>query len=140
MSKPKILVLCTGNSCRSQMMHGLLKKYTDNKATIWSAGVETHGLNKNAIKYIKQIEDIDISNHTSNLIDEYNHISFDFVITVCDHANERCPIFPSTAKKFHHNFSDPSKVEGNTKEIEMAFTKTIAEIKAYVHNFILTEL
>jgi arsenate reductase len=134
---PKILVLCTGNSCRSQIMHGVLKKLTDGKATIWSAGVETHGLNKNAVKFMKE-EGIDISKHTSNLVDEYADISFDYVITVCDHANERCPIFPSTARKLHHNFSDPSKVNGTDKEIEAAFKQTISEIKAYSVDFIKT--
>jgi arsenate reductase len=134
---PKILVLCTGNSCRSQMMHGFLKKLTVDKATIWSAGVETHGLNKNAVQFMKE-EGIDISTHTSNLVDEYADISFDYVITVCDHANERCPLFPSTAKKLHHNFSDPSKVIGSEKEIEAAFKQTISDIKAYSLDFIKT--
>lgn len=132
---PKILVLCTGNSCRSQMMHGFLKEYTQGKAEVWSAGVETHGLNKNAVKFMKG-EGINISNHTSNLVDEYAEISFDYVITVCDHANERCPIFSSSAKKLHHNFSDPSKVSGSEKEIEAAFKQTISEIKAYSQDFI----
>lgn len=136
----KILVLCTGNSCRSQMMHGFLKTYAKDKAEVWSAGVETHGLNKNALKYLKEIEDIDITNHTSNLIDEYSDIDFDFVITVCDHANERCPIFPSSAKKFHQNFFDPSKTTGSDQDIKSAFSKTIAELKSYSLNFIENEL
>jgi arsenate reductase len=134
---PKILVLCTGNSCRSQIMHGFLKTLTDGKANIWSAGIETHGLNKNAVKFMKE-EGVNISNHTSNLIDEYADIDFDYVITVCDHANEMCPIFPSSAKKIHHNFSDPSKVNGTEKEIEVAFKGTISEIKAYALHFIKT--
>lgn len=134
-NSPKILVLCTGNSCRSQMMHGFLNHFTANKAEVWSAGVETHGLNTNAVKFMNE-EGIDISHHTSNLVEEYSDISFDYVITVCDHANERCPIFPSTAKKLHHNFSDPSKVKGSEKEIEQAFRQTISEIKAYTQEFI----
>jgi len=137
---PKILVLCTGNSCRSQIMHGFLNKLASHKAKIWSAGVETHGLNKNALKYLNQFEGIDISTHTSNLVDEYSDINFDFVITVCDHANERCPIFPSSAKKLHHNFSDPSKINGSKLEIEKAFKQTISEIKIYVLDFINAEL
>jgi len=136
----KILVLCTGNSCRSQMMHGFLKTLAKDKAEIWSAGVETHGLNKNALRYLKEIENIDITKHTSNLIDEYSDINFDYIITVCNHANERCPIFPSTAKKFHHNFFDPSKITGSEHEIKEAFTKTIAELKTYTINFIENEL
>ena len=140
MSLPKILILCTGNSCRSQMMHGLLKTLAKHKAEVWSAGVETHGLNKYAIKYLNEIEGIGISNHTSNHVDSYADITFDFVITVCDHANERCPIFPSSAKKLHHNFSDPSKVTGTELEIKEAFAQTISELKAYTLNFIETEL
>lgn len=136
---PKILVLCTGNSCRSQMMHGFLKKLTIGKAEVWSAGVETHGLNQNAVKFMEE-EGIDISSHTSNLVDEYADINFDYVITVCDHANERCPIFPSSAKKLHHNFSDPSKLSGSEKEIEVSFKQTISEIKTYSINFIKAEL
>jgi arsenate reductase len=122
------------------MMHGFLKTLAKDKAKVWSAGVETHGLNKNALKYLNVIENIDISNHTSNLVDEYADINFDYVITVCDHANERCPIFPSSAKKLHHNFSDPSKVTGSELEIEKAFTQTITELKAYTLNFIEKEL
>jgi len=122
------------------MMHGFLKTLAKNKAEVWSAGVETHGLNKNALKYLNVIENIDISNHTSNLVDEYADIDFDYVITVCDHANERCPIFPSSAKKLHHNFSDPSKVTGSELEIEKAFAETITELKAYTLNFIEKEL
>lgn len=136
----KILVLCTGNSCRSQMMHGFLNTLANDKTEIWSAGVETHGLNKNALTYLKEIEGIDISNHTSNLVDEYADIDFDFVITVCDHANERCPIFPSTAKKLHHNFSDPSKITGSDLEIKKAFAQTISELKTYTLNFIENQL
>jgi len=136
----KILILCTGNSCRSQMMHGFLKTLASHKAEAWSAGVEKHGLNQNALKYLKQIEGIDISNHTSNLVDDYAEIDFDYVITVCDNANERCPIFPSSAKKFHHNFFDPSKVCGSEKEIEKAFTQTISELKEYTLKFIESEL
>jgi len=136
----KILVLCTGNSCRSQMMHGFFKTLAKDKAEVWSAGVETHGLNQNALKYLKEIENIDITKHTSNLADEYSDINFDYVITVCDHANEKCPIFPSSAKKFHHNFFDPSKINGSELEIKEAFTKTIAELKTYTINFIETEL
>lgn len=131
----KILVLCTGNSCRSQIMHGFLEHFTTDRAEVWSAGVETHGLNTNAVKFMNE-EGIDISHHTSNLVDEYSDISFDYVITVCDHANEKCPIFPSTAKKLHHNFSDPSKIKGSEKEIKQAFRQTISEIKAYTQEFI----
>src|ERR1700761_1320776 len=99
----KVWVLCTGNSCRSQMAEGYLRHFAAGRATIYRAGIETHGVNPLAIAAM-QDDGIDISTHTSNNIDESRNINFDFVITVCDNANERCPVFPSTAKKFHHNF------------------------------------
>ena len=112
----KILVLCTGNSCRSQIAEGYLRHFANGNAEVYSAGVETHGVNPKAIA-IMQEDGIDISNHTSNNIDEYYDIDFDFVITVCDNAKERCPFFPTKAKKFHQNFSDPAKAEGSEDEI-----------------------
>ncbi|MCG8575614.1 MAG: arsenate reductase ArsC [Flavobacteriales bacterium] len=135
----KILVLCTGNSCRSQMAHAFLEKFAQERAQIWSAGVETHGLNPNAVKYLAEYG-LDISHHTSNLVSEYEDVNFDFVITVCDHANERCPVFPSTAKKMHQNFSDPSKVEGTEEEIAVAFRATIREIEQFCSDFVEANL
>lgn len=130
-----ILVLCTGNSCRSQMMHGYLGSLTSTPTKIYSAGIETHGVNPLAIKVLKE-DDIDISNHTSNHIDEYRDIHFDFLITVCDHANENCPWFPGDAQKFHHNFNDPSKSKGSSDEIFEKFRETRTEIKAYAVDFV----
>ena len=101
--KKKILVLCTGNSCRSQIAHGYLQKFAGENAEVYSAGVETHGVNPRAIATMKE-DGIDISSHTSNNVDEYTHIDFDYIITVCDNAKERCPYFPSSAKRFHYNF------------------------------------
>ncbi|HLT32878.1 MAG TPA: arsenate reductase ArsC, partial [Aquaticitalea sp.] len=92
--KKNILVLCTGNSCRSQMAHGYLNQMTQGRAKIYSAGIETHGLNRGAVSIMKE-DGIDISHHTSNHVDEYSNVDFDFIITVCDHANENCPFIPS---------------------------------------------
>lgn len=131
----KILVLCTGNSCRSQIAEGYLRKFAGDKAAIYSAGVETHGVNPRAVATMRE-DGIDISNHTSNHIDEYRDIDFDFVITVCDHARERCPFFPTTAKKFHQNFSDPAKAIGTKAEIEKQFKKTRQQIKDYCRKFV----
>ena len=103
-----ILVLCTGNSCRSQIAEGYLKHFCATDAIVYSAGVETHGVNPKAIATMKE-DGIDISGHTSNNILEYTGIEFDYVITVCDNAKERCPYFPSNAQKFHYNFPDPAK-------------------------------
>ncbi|YCO56669.1 arsenate reductase ArsC [Psychroserpens sp. MEBiC05023] len=131
-----ILVLCTGNSCRSQMAHGYLNQFTEGKANIYSAGIETHGINSEAAVIMKE-DGIDISNHTSNHVDEYAHVNFDFIITVCDHANENCPYIPSkNAIRLHHNFFDPSKVIGSDDEKHQAFLKARNEIKSYFENFV----
>ena len=125
----KILVLCTGNSCRSQLAHGYLDSFAAEKAMVYSAGVETHGVNPRAIAIMKE-DGIDISNHTSNNVLEYQNIEMDYVITVCDNAKERCPYFPTEAKLLHYNFPDPAKATGTEEEkISMAInlTKTFFE-------------
>ncbi len=135
-----ILVLCTGNSCRSQMAHGYLNQFTKGKATIYSAGIETHGLNPGAVA-IMEADGIDISNHTSNHVDEYKDVNFDFIITVCDHANENCPFIPSkNAIRLHHNFFDPSKVSGTDEVKHQAFLKARNEIKEYFNEFVKEKL
>lgn len=131
----KILVLCTGNSCRSQIAHGYLEKFADGKAEIYSAGIETHGVNPLAIKVMNE-DGIDIAHHTSNNVSEYKNIDFDFVITVCDNANEHCPVFPSKAKKFHQNFPDPSKLNGSEEEIIREFRKVREMIRIYCKDFV----
>ena len=131
----KILVLCTGNSCRSQIAEGYLRHFAEGKAEIYSAGVETHGVNPRAIATMKE-DGIDISGHTSNNIEEYRGIDFDYVITVCDNAKERCPFFPTTAQKFHQNFSDPAKATGTEKEIMAQFAAVRDQIKEYAREFV----
>ncbi|WP_159635185.1 arsenate reductase ArsC [Sphingobacterium composti Ten et al. 2007 non Yoo et al. 2007] len=135
----KILVFCTGNSCRSQIAEGYLRYFANGNAEVYSAGVETHGVNPKAIA-IMQEDGIDISNHRSNNIDEYYDIDFDFVITVCDNAKERCPFFPTKAKKFHHNFSDPAKATGTDEEINEQFREVRQQIKEYCERFIAENL
>ena len=131
----RILVLCTGNSCRSQMAEGWLRHFAKDKAEVYSAGIETHGVNPKAIQFMKEAG-IDISRHTSNHINEYKQIDFDYIITVCDHAKENCPYFPANAERLHHNFSDPSKVKGSDEEIANAFRATRDEIRDYSKKFI----
>lgn len=131
----KILVLCTGNSCRSQIAEGYLRHFAGKLAKIYSAGVETHGVNPRAIATMQE-DGIDIAGHTSNNIDEYRDIDFDYVITVCDNAKERCPFFPSKAKKFHHNFSDPAKATGTEADIMLQFRAVREQIKAYSRDFV----
>lgn len=131
----KILVLCTGNSCRSQIAHGYLQKFAGTRAEIFSAGIETHGVNPKAIETMKE-DGIDISHHTSNNVNEYKDIDFDYVITVCDNANESCPVFISKATKLHHNFPDPAKVTGSEEEIKDQFRYVRDEIKEYCQAFV----
>ena len=131
----RILVLCTGNSCRSQMAQGYLQHFAGKRAEIFSAGVETHGVNPRAIAVMKE-DGIDISHHTSTNVEEYDDIAFDHVITVCDNAREACPVFPSHAAKHHHNFTDPAKVTGTEEEVMNAFRKVRGEIKAYCRDFV----
>ena len=132
-----ILVLCTGNSCRSQIAHGYLEHFTDGRSVkVYSAGVEMHGVNPKAIATMKEVG-IDISNYTSNNVDEYFDINFDYVITVCDNALERCPFFPTQAIKLHYNFPDPAKAVGSNDEVKAEFVKVREMIKEYVENFIL---
>lgn len=135
-----ILVLCTGNSCRSQMAHGYLNTLLNGKAKIYSAGIETHGLNPGAVSIMKE-GGIDISSHTSNNVNEYDGISWDFIITVCDHARENCPYIPSKeAKRIHHNFFDPSKVIGTEEEKHAAFLKARNEIRDFCKQFAEKEM
>ncbi|HEX8331736.1 MAG TPA: arsenate reductase ArsC [Segetibacter sp.] len=131
----RILVLCTGNSCRSQIAEGYLKYFAGDRAEVFSAGIETHGVNPRAVAIMKE-DGFDISGHTSNKIEEYNNIDFDYLITVCDNAKENCPFFHSKAKVLHKNFSDPAKATGSEEEIMNKFREVRNEIKEYCRNLI----
>jgi arsenate reductase (thioredoxin) len=135
----KILVLCTGNSCRSQIAEGYLKHFAGDAAAVFSAGVETHGLNAKAIDIMRE-DGIDISGQTSNHVDEYRNIDFDYIITVCDNAKERCPYFPSRARQFHHDFPDPARATGTEQEVMQRFREVRDEIKSYCRKFISENL
>ena len=137
--KKKILVLCTGNSCRSQMAEGWLRHFANGRAEIYSAGVETHGVNPKAIQVMKEAG-IDISHHTSNNMEEYISMDFDYVITVCDNAKERCPYFPGKAQKFHNNFPDPYNTIGTPEEMLNEFRRVGNMIKVYSEKFIKENL
>lgn len=130
----KVLVLCTGNSCRSQIAEGYLRHFAGERAEVFSAGVETHGVNPKAIATMRE-DGIDISKQTSNNITEYTGIDFDYVITVCDNAKERCPWFPTNAQKFHYDFPDPAKATGTDEEIRRAFSNVREMIKKYCLQF-----
>ena len=139
MNKKNILVLCTGNSCRSQLAEGYLRYFAGDKATIYSAGIETHGVNPKAIQVMAE-DHIDISKHTSNNVDEYLAIPFDMVITVCDNANEACPFFPGKVERFHENFPDPAKATGTAEDVLNEFRRVRDMIKVYSENFVQTHL
>jgi len=112
------------------MAEGYLRLQSKGKLNVYSAGIETHGLNPRAVAVMKE-DGVDISGHTSNHIDEYQSIPFDTILTVCDHAKENCPYFPSKARRLHHNFPDPAKVKGTEEEIMNAFRGVRDQIKAY---------
>lgn len=134
-----VLVLCTGNSCRSQLAEGYLRHFAGDKAQIYSAGIETHGVSPKAIQVMAE-DHIDISKHTSNNVDEYINIPFDYIITVCDNANENCPYFPGTAKRFHYNFPDPAKAKGSSEEVMDEFRRVRDMIKVYSKDFVTENL
>ena len=120
----KILVLCTGNSCRSQIAEGYLKLFLKGKAQVFSAGTKNHKINKYAIETMRN-DGIDISTHSSNNVSEFKKIKFDYVITVCDHAKESCPAFPNS---IHCNFEDPSKITENQPD---AYRRLIEVLRRY---------
>jgi arsenate reductase len=134
-----ILVLCTGNSCRSQIAEGYLRHFAGSRAKVYSAGIETHGVNPKAIQVMAE-DDIDISGHTSNNVTEYANIPFDFVITVCDNANENCPYLPGNFNRFHHNFPDPAKAKGTPDEVMNAFRHVRNMIKDYSRDWVAENL
>src|SRR5207237_4111527 len=113
--KRKVLFLCTGNSCRSQMAEGLLRHLAGDHFEVVSAGTHPVGLNADAVEVMKEI-DINISGHRSKRVDEFLGQQFDYAITVCDRAKETCPIFPSAASLLHWSFDDPAAVEGPREE------------------------
>jgi arsenate reductase (thioredoxin) len=133
--KKKILVLCTGNSCRSQIAHGYLNYFGNNALEVYSAGIETHGVNPRAIAVMKE-DGVDISAHTSNNISEYSDVEFDYVLTVCDNARERCPYFPARIKTLHYDFPDPAKAKGSEEHIMNEFRKVRDQIRQYISDFI----
>ena len=112
--KTKILFLCTGNSCRSQMAEGWARALKGDSLEAYSAGIETHGLNPNAVRVMAEAG-VDISSHRSKHVDELKGIAFDYVVTVCDHARESCPRFPARTRVVHVGFDDPPRLARDAK-------------------------
>lgn len=135
----RILVLCTGNSCRSQMAEGWLRYFAGENAEVFSAGIEAHGLHPTAVEVMKEAG-VDISRHTSKRVDELGEVEFDYVITVCDNAREQCPYFPARVQQVHHDFVDPAKATGKAEEIIEVFRNVRDQIKVYCQGFAINHL
>ena len=121
------------------MAEGYLRKFGNNKIEVYSAGIETHGVNPRAIQVMKE-DGVDISRHTSNHVNEYQAIPFDVVITVCDNAKENCPYFPGKVQRFHYDFPDPAKATGTEEEIMNSFRITRDMIRDYCSDFVTRSL
>jgi len=132
--KLKVLFLCTGNSCRSQMAEGWARRLKGDVIEAYSAGLETHGLNPNAVKVMAEAG-VDISGHKSKLLAALDGITFDYVVTVCGHAHETCPFFPAKAKVVHVGFDDPPQLAKAAKteaEALDCYRRVRDEIREYV--------
>lgn len=136
----KILILCTGNSCRSQMAHGFLKSF-DESLQVYSAGTKpADSVNPKSIQVMAELG-IDISSHTPHNVDEFVHQQFDYVITVCDGAREICPVFTGEVKnRLHIGFEDPYEATGTEEDILAVYRKVRNQIKEQFYNFYKTNL
>lgn len=130
----KILFLCTGNSCRSQMAEGWARHLRGEQIEAYSAGIAAHGLNENAVRVMAEVG-VDISDHRSKRVEELHNVDFDYVVTVCGHASESCPVFPGKATMIHVGFDDPPQLamDAETEEERLAVYRRVRdEIKAFV--------
>src|ERR1044071_7172961 len=127
--RQRVLILCTGNSARSQMAEGLLRHLADERFEVMSAGVSPTQVRTEAITAMREIG-IDISHHRSKSVDEFTGQEFDYVITVCDNANEQCPIFPGKTQRIHWSFEDPASAQGDNEARLAVFRKVRDEIRA----------
>ncbi len=135
MNKQRVLILCTGNSARSQMAEGLLRSEAGDRFEVFSAGVKPTQVRPEAVAVMRELG-IDISVQRSKSVDEFDSQTFDYVITVCDNAKESCPVFPGAPKRIHWSFEDPAAVQGSRAERESAFRaardQILAKLKAFV--------
>ncbi len=135
MDKKKVLILCTGNSCRSQMAEGYFRFLAGDRFEIISAGLEPSIVNPKAIQVMRE-DGVDISNHTSKDVNQFIGQKFDYLITVCDNANEHCPFFPGEAERIHWSFEDPAAATGTETEILSVFRKVRDQIKDRITSFL----
>jgi arsenate reductase len=134
MEKKRVLILCTGNSARSQMAEGLLRHDAGDRFEVESAGSKPGQVRPEAIAAMREIG-IDISSHRSKHVDEFQDQSFDYVLTVCDNAKETCPIYPGQTNRIHRNFEDPAAVQGSEEERVAAFRRVRDQIREYLRGF-----
>jgi arsenate reductase len=135
MNNPGILVLCTGNSARSQMAEGLLRRRIGDRYEVFSAGTKPTSVRPEAIAVMREIG-IDISGHRSKSVDEFAGREFAFAITVCDNAKESCPVFPGKTQRVHWSFQDPAAVQGSEEDRRAAFRRVRDEIAARIEDFV----
>ena len=129
--KKTVLILCTGNSARSQMAEGLLRHDAGDRFEVASAGTRPTRIRPEAIEVMKELG-IDISGHRSKSVDEFAARNFDYVLTVCDNARETCPIYPGHVNRLHHSFEDPAAVEGSQETKLAAFRKVRDQLRQYL--------
>lgn len=134
MAKQRVLILCTGNSARSQMAEGLLRHDAGDRFAVESAGTKPGHVRPEAIAAMREIG-IDISSHRSKHVDEFQNQSFDYVLTVCDNAKETCPIYPGQTNRIHRNFEDPAALEGSEEERLASFRRVRDQIREYLRTF-----
>ena len=132
--KIKVLFLCTGNSCRSQIAEGWARYLHGDVLEPYSAGIEVHGMNRNAVKVMEEAG-IDIASHRSKHLEDIQDIPFDAIITVCDHAHETCPFFPGTAKRIHAGFDDPPRLAQSINDPEKKLD-CYRKVRDEIRNFI----
>ncbi|HSP69917.1 MAG TPA: arsenate reductase ArsC [Bryobacteraceae bacterium] len=132
--KTRVLILCTGNSARSQMAEGLLRHDAGERFEVFSAGTHPTRVRPEAIAVMRELG-IDISAHRSKSVDEFVGQPFDYVLTVCDHARENCPVFPGKTVTIHRNFEDPAALEGSEEQRLALFRRVRDEIRRYLRQF-----
>jgi len=132
--KRRVLILCTGNSARSQMAEGLLRHDAGDRFTVESAGTKPSTVRPEAITVMKEVG-IDITSHRSKHVDEFAGQDFDYVVTVCDNAKESCPVFFGRATRLHHSFNDPAAVEGSEEKRLGEFRRVRDELRSYLRGF-----
>ena len=133
--RKRVLILCTGNSARSQMAEGILRHLGDDRFEVLSAGTEPGGLNPLAVRAMRELN-VDISAHRSKSVDEFRGQEFDYVITVCDNAKENCPVFPGRSERIHWSFEDPAAAAGDDDSRLAVFRRVRDEIRERLSDFV----